>query len=85
MTNPTRPYSPGARSNKLDEVTSVAWNCQVQHILATSSTTGYTVVWDLRNRKEIMTLAAPGAGGMGGGHRGISSIAWHPDVVSINT
>ncbi|KAI7885775.1 hypothetical protein K492DRAFT_233927 [Lichtheimia hyalospora FSU 10163] len=82
LTNPTRPYSPGARSNKLDEVTSVAWNCQVQHILATSSTTGYTVVWDLRNRKEIMTLAAPGAGGMGGGHRGISSIAWHPDVAT---
>ena len=53
------------------------------HILSTSSTSGYTVVWDLRNRKEIMTLAGPGAGALGGGRRGIASIAWHPDVVSI--
>ncbi|KAI8139161.1 hypothetical protein BJV82DRAFT_522338 [Fennellomyces sp. T-0311] len=82
LTNPTKPYTPGARSNKLDDITSVAWNCQVPHILATSSTTGHTVVWDLRNRKEIMTLAGSGAGAMGGARRGIASIAWHPDVAT---
>lgn len=82
LSNPAKPYSPGAQSSKLDDITSVAWNCQVQHILATSSTTGYMVVWDLRNRKEIMTLASPGVGGIAAGRRGISAVAWHPDVVS---
>ncbi|KAI9498424.1 hypothetical protein BDB00DRAFT_448070 [Zychaea mexicana] len=82
LTNPTKPHAPGSRSSKLDDITSAAWNCQVPHILSTSSTSGYTVVWDLRNRKEIMTLAGPGAGAMSGGRRGISSIAWHPDVAT---
>ncbi|KAI9262294.1 hypothetical protein BDA99DRAFT_72356 [Phascolomyces articulosus] len=82
LTNPTKPYTPGAQSSKLDEITAAAWNCQVPHILSTSSTSGFTVVWDLRNRKEIMTLAGPGAGALGGGRRGISSIAWHPDVAT---
>ena len=83
LTNLSTPYAPGNRSSKLDDITSAAWNCQVPHILATSSTTGHTVVWDLRARKEIMTLAGSGAGAMGGARRGIASIAWHPDVVSF--
>ncbi|KAG2223326.1 hypothetical protein INT45_008983, partial [Circinella minor] len=82
LINPIKPYTPGNRSSKLDDITSAAWNCQVPHILSTSSTSGYTVVWDLRNRKEIMTLAGSGAGALGGGRRGISSIAWHPDVAT---
>ncbi|ORZ03860.1 hypothetical protein BCR43DRAFT_451486 [Syncephalastrum racemosum] len=82
LTNPNKPYTPGARSSKLDDISSVAWNCQVQHILATSSGTGYTVVWDLRARKEIMTLVNQNVGGMGSGRRGISSVAWHPDIAT---
>ncbi|KAF7727576.1 protein transport protein S31 [Apophysomyces ossiformis] len=85
LSQPSKPYAPGARSSKLTDITSVAWNCQVPHILSTSSTTGNTVVWDLRNRKEVMTLAYAGqsAGGMGAsGRLGISSAAWHPDVAT---
>lgn len=89
LNNPSKPYSPGNRSQKLEEVTSVTWNNQVQHILATASSTGYSVVWDLRNKREVMQLyypgAAPsafGANGMSmgaGGRRGISSVVWNPD------
>jgi protein transport protein SEC31 len=82
LTKPDTPYSPGAKSSKLEDITSVGWNGQVQHILATSSSTGHTVVWDLRNRREVMTLSAPISGGINTGHRSISSVVWHPDNVS---
>ena len=87
MKDPSKPYSPGARSSKLDEVTSLAWNRQVQYVLVSSSTTGYTVVWDLRNKREVVALAYGGATQglniMGaGGRKGMSDVAWHPDNVS---
>ncbi|KAG0051196.1 protein transport protein S31 [Gryganskiella cystojenkinii] len=89
--NLAKPYTPGSRSSKLEDITCVAWNNHVQHILATSSTTGYTVVWDLKSKREVLTLSYPGAsvGGMGsmgnlgqGGRRGITAIAWNPDVAT---
>ncbi|KAG0170061.1 protein transport protein S31 [Apophysomyces sp. BC1034] len=81
LNNPTKPYSPGTKSNKLGDITSLSWNSQVQHILATSSTMGYTVVWDLRNRKEVMALANS-QGSVTANRRGVSAIAWHPDVAT---
>ncbi|KAJ7479966.1 hypothetical protein B0H11DRAFT_1863790 [Mycena galericulata] len=76
--SPSKPYTPtpGARSTKLDEMTSVAWNRQVQYVLAGASNTGYTVVWDLRGKREVVALAYGGGGGSGGG---MSDIKWHPD------
>ncbi|KAF8837870.1 hypothetical protein BDN67DRAFT_997921 [Paxillus ammoniavirescens] len=91
LNDPSKPYSPtpGTRSTKLDEITSVAWNQQVQYVLAGASGTGYTVVWDLRGKREVVALAyGGGAGTLGGavgsgmavgGRRGMSAIAWHPD------
>ncbi|KAJ7102612.1 transport protein [Mycena belliarum] len=77
LNSPSKPYTPtpGARSTKLDEMTSVAWNRQVQYVLAGASNTGYTVVWDLRGKREVVALAY-GGGGSGGG---MSDIKWHPD------
>jgi protein transport protein SEC31 len=95
LNNPTKPYSPGARSSKLDEITSLSWNGEVAHILATSSSSGYTVVWDLKNKKELTALAYGGGtatsggapNGMGGAfgagaRRGMSAVCWHPEQVS---
>ncbi|KAF9255953.1 WD40 repeat-like protein [Marasmius fiardii PR-910] len=92
LKDPSKPYTPtpGSRSTKLDEITSVAWNQQVQYVLAGASSTGYTVVWDLRGKREVVALAyGGGTGTMGGsvtgngmaagGRRGMSAIAWHPD------
>ncbi|XP_006463619.1 hypothetical protein AGABI2DRAFT_225478 [Agaricus bisporus var. bisporus H97] len=92
LKDPSKPYTPtGTRSTKLDEITSVAWNQQVQYVLAGSSSTGYTVVWDLRGKREVVALAygggagtlsgqvAAGGGLAVGGRRGMSDIAWHPD------
>ncbi|EJD05585.1 WD40 repeat-like protein [Fomitiporia mediterranea MF3/22] len=84
LKDPSKPYSPGTRSSKLDEITSLAWNRQVQYVLASSSSTGYTVVWDLRNKREVVALAYGGATQglniMGAaGRKGMSDVAWHPD------
>ncbi|KAL1918417.1 uncharacterized protein VTP21DRAFT_3077 [Calcarisporiella thermophila] len=88
LNNLNKPYSPGSRSSKLEDITHLSWNCQVQHILATSSTTGHTVIWDLRNRREILHLP-PGNSSMmpmhmGGaaGLRGVSAVVWNPDVAT---
>lgn len=95
MRDPSKPYSPGTRSTKLDEITSLAWNHHVQYALAASSSTGYTVVWDLRGKREVAALAYGGGAGTQaglqgfgaaglavGGRRGMSDVAWHPDNVS---
>ncbi|KAG8718804.1 protein transport protein S31, partial [Ceratobasidium sp. 395] len=95
LKNPATPYTPGARSQRLDGVSSLAWNAQVAHILASSSASGYTVVWDLRGKREVVALqygggggGGPGGVGMGGGagglggaglRRGMSDVAWHPE------
>ncbi|ESK89135.1 structural molecule [Moniliophthora roreri MCA 2997] len=94
LKDPSKPYTPtpGTRSTKLDEITSVAWNQQVQYVLAGASSTGYTVVWDLRGKREVVALAYGGGAGTlagqmnvagngmaAGGRRGMSAIAWHPD------
>ena len=98
LKDPSKPYSPtpGTRSTKLDEITSVAWNQQVPSVLAGASTTGYTVVWDLRGKREVVALAYGGGAGTmsgrnvsttsgmaAGGRRGMSAIAWHPDNVCV--
>ncbi|ORX46007.1 WD40 repeat-like protein [Piromyces finnis] len=73
LNNPTKPYSPGSKSQKLEDVTSVAWNRKFSYILASTSNNGNTVVWDLRNRKEIICLQHPL------GRRPITSVTWNPD------
>ena len=66
----------------------------MQYALAASSSTGYTVVWDLRGKREVAALAYGGGAGTQagvqsfgaglavGGRRGMSDVAWHPDNVS---
>ncbi|KAJ7019378.1 WD40 repeat-like protein [Mycena alexandri] len=78
LNSPAKPYTPtpGVKSTKLDEMTSVAWNRQVQYVLAGASNSGYTVVWDLRGKREVVALAYGGGGASGGG---MSDIKWHPD------
>ncbi|KAJ3275704.1 protein transport protein S31 [Terramyces sp. JEL0728] len=68
------PYEPGARSQRLEDVTCLAWNKQVSYILASGSSNGYSVIWDLRNRKELIKMNNPG------GRKPITAISWNPDI-----
>lgn len=94
--DPSIPFIPTGsqkHSTKLDEVTAVAWNNQVAHVIAGASSTGYTVVWDMRGKREVValsygggagTLAGQSSGNGLGGRRGMSDIAWHPDNVCLS-
>ena len=86
LKDPSTPYSPGGRSTRLDEITSLSWNSVAPQILASSSSTGYTVVWDLRGKREVVALTYSGtAGPMQSSRRGQSAVAWHPDNVRYST
>jgi protein transport protein SEC31 len=40
-------------------ITAVSWNNKVVHIFASASEEGTTTLWDLKNKKSIMTLTDP--------------------------
>uniref|UniRef100_T1I2I0 WD_REPEATS_REGION domain-containing protein n=1 Tax=Rhodnius prolixus TaxID=13249 RepID=T1I2I0_RHOPR len=55
MNNTTQPMTPGAKSQPFEDVAWLAWNRQVQHILASTFSTR-SVVWDLRKNEPIIKL-----------------------------
>ena len=75
LENPAMPTvaSPITATTRLEhEITSVAWNSSVPHILATGTNGGSVVVWDLKENRPWCTLKDP--------HRSsVSEICWHPD------
>jgi protein transport protein SEC31 len=75
LNNPEKPYTPGSKSQKLDDITCVAWNRQVQHIMASSSVNGCSVIWDLKRKAEVIHLSV-------NSKRAVTSIAWNPDVAT---
>jgi protein transport protein SEC31 len=56
-----------------DEYTTLDWNKKVAHILATGSSGGFVTVWDVKGKKENLTL----------NHlqrKAVSAVSWDPDV-----
>ncbi|DBA02893.1 TPA: hypothetical protein N0F65_005920, partial [Lagenidium giganteum] len=67
-------FTPGggnAPQQQVNEITSVAWNTQVNYILATGTQNGSTVIWDLKQKKPWCEMRDPQRGT-------ISAIAWNP-------
>ena len=60
MNKPATPMMPGAKSQPAEDVRAVAWNRQVQHILATTFSSR-CVVWDLRKNDPIIKIANQGS------------------------
>jgi protein transport protein SEC31 len=56
-----------------DEYTSLDWNRKVAHILATGSSGGFATVWDVKGKKENLTLN-------NFGRKSVSAVSWDPDV-----
>lgn len=57
LSNPSNPMSPGNKLHPLEDISGVAWNMQVQHILASTSPNGRSVVWDLRKNEPIIQVS----------------------------
>lgn len=66
------PAPPPSQSKHTADITRVAWNTQVAHILASSAQNGQCIIWDLRQKKAWCELRDPTGGA-------ISDIAWNPD------
>lgn len=66
------PAPPPNNSKHTSDITKVAWNTQVAHILASASQNGSTFIWDLRQKKTWCELRDP-SGGL------VSDVAWNPD------
>lgn len=75
INNPTSPMTPGAKSQPAEEVTCVAWNWQVQHILA-STFPARCVVWDMRKNEPIIKVSDATS------RLRCKTVAWHPEVAT---
>lgn len=47
-----------------NEITHIAWNRKVQHILASTIANGTTVVWDLKRQKPVISFKDPNRQGL---------------------
>ncbi|XP_041124928.1 protein transport protein Sec31A-like isoform X2 [Polyodon spathula] len=76
LNNFCNPMTPGAKSQPLEDVSVVAWNRQVQHILASAHPSGKAVVWDLRKNEPIIKISDHS------NRMHCSGMLWHPEVAT---
>lgn len=76
LNNSTTPMTPGSKCQPLENVESVAWNKQVQHILASTFQTK-CVVWDLRKNDPIIKLTDNNTVPIKW-----QAVAWNPDIAT---
>lgn len=69
------PFAPGTAMTPMDTVTSVSWNKSVSHIFAAAGSAGYTSIWDLKSKKEVLHLTYTS---QSGSRATLSTVAWHP-------
>ncbi|XP_019620179.1 PREDICTED: protein transport protein Sec31A-like [Branchiostoma belcheri] len=76
LSNLETPMTPGSSNLPLEDISCVAWNQQVQHILGSSNPTGRCVVWDLRKNEPIIKVSDHSS------RIRCQAIAWHPEVAT---
>lgn len=75
LNNTNTPMTPGSKSQPPEDITSIAWNKQVQHILASSFPTK-CVVWDLRKNDPIIKLSDSAS------RIRWNVVAWNPEIAT---
>ncbi|XP_074946426.1 protein transport protein Sec31A isoform X24 [Phalacrocorax aristotelis] len=76
LNNFAMPMTPGVKTQPLEDISCIAWNKQVQHILASTSPSGRATVWDLRKNEPIIKVSDHN------NRMHCSGLAWHPDVAT---
>uniref|UniRef100_A0A8C3RXF5 Protein transport protein Sec31A n=1 Tax=Chelydra serpentina TaxID=8475 RepID=A0A8C3RXF5_CHESE len=76
LNNFATPMTPGAKTQPPEDISCIAWNRQVQHILASASPSGRATVWDLRKNEPIIKVSDHS------NRMHCSDLAWHPDVAT---
>lgn len=77
LNNIANPFRLGAGAARADDYECIDWNkgAKVPHILATGSSGGFVTVWDVRAKKENLTLNNYG-------RKPVSAVAWDPNVAT---
>ncbi|XP_069741805.1 protein transport protein Sec31A isoform X2 [Narcine bancroftii] len=76
LNNFSTPMTPGVKSQPSEDISCVAWNRQVQHILASAHPSGRAVVWDLRKNEPIIKVSDHSS------RMRCSGMAWNPEVAT---
>ncbi|XP_068797485.1 protein transport protein Sec31A isoform X21 [Struthio camelus] len=76
LNNFATPMTPGVKTQPLEDISCIAWNRQVQHILASASPSGRATVWDLRKNEPIIKVSDHN------NRMHCSGLAWHPDIAT---
>ncbi|XP_021175721.2 protein transport protein Sec31A isoform X5 [Fundulus heteroclitus] len=76
MNNFDAPMTPGPKAQPQEDISCVAWNKQVQHILASASPSGKASVWDLRKNDLIIKVSDHS------NRMHCSGLAWNPEVAT---
>lgn len=73
LNNMANPFKLGATAVRADDFECLDWNKQEKtaHILATGSSAGFVTVWDVKQKKDILTLNNQG-------RKAVSAVAWDP-------
>ncbi|XP_056592252.1 protein transport protein Sec31A isoform X2 [Triplophysa dalaica] len=70
------PMTPGPKTQPPEDISCIAWNKQVQHILASASPSGKASVWDLRKNDLIIKVSDHS------NRMHCSDLAWNPEVAT---
>lgn len=61
---------------RADDFECLDWNKNVPHITVTGSSGGFVTVWDVKTKKESLTLNNMG-------RKAVSAVAWDPNKVRL--
>ncbi|CAD0093108.1 unnamed protein product [Aureobasidium mustum] len=77
LNNIANPFKLGGSAVRADDYECLDWNkgAKVPHILATGSSGGFVNIWDVRQKKETLTLNNYS-------RKPVSAVAWDPDVAT---
>ncbi|KAI9697217.1 MAG: protein transport protein S31 [Candelina mexicana] len=73
LNNVANPFRLGNSAARADDFETLDWNKKVPHILATGSSGGFVTVWDVKSKKESLTLNHYG-------RKAVSAVAWDPNT-----
>lgn len=62
----------GNKVSRVDDYDCLDWNKKVSQILVTGGNGGFLTVWDVRTKKESLTLNNLG-------RKPVSAVSWHPE------
>lgn len=74
LNNVENPFRLGTTAARTDDIECLDWNKKVAHILVTGSSAGFVTVWDVKTKKESLTLNNMG-------RKAVSAVAWDPAKV----